>query len=375
MITFTDPRLYVQGIGTAIMTDFAGNIKYFSDKFQDANITESADDGIIPAGIGNAPAIMIPSNANVSVAVTAADYNEYAKGAAVGAIFSAGAPDMTCQTVTANSSALSIDVTNGTPVAGLGMTDIVCYVQEVGAASSVAADGVAYPLNASTGAVSNFAAISGKTYLVSYYVSRANASMTTITTNPKGEVVRFVLQRPIYTNVDSAINQGDLWGMLYEIIPRLQLMPDGASNNGNQTSPTTTGINGRAMSYDAETISANCADCSLNGAPLMYRVIVPCNSTTGIEGIVGILGGTVSLHTGDTYQLKPAVVVNSRLSYATPPTDFTYVSSTTGVATVGAATGIIAAVSTGSTQITISYSPDGGTTTYQDFIDVDISAA
>ena len=372
MITFTDPRLYVQGIGTAIMTDFEGNIKYFSDKFQDGNITESADEGIINAGIGNGPVIVIPTNPNVSVAVTSADYSEYAKAAAVGGTISAGAPDMTCQTVTANSTALSIDVSGGTPVAGPGLNSVICYVQEIGAASPIAQDGVAYALDPTSGAVSGFVATNGKKYLVTYYVSRANASMTTITTNPKGEVVRFVLQRPIYTNVETSQNQGDLWGMLYEIIPRLQLMPDGAANSGNQNSPTTTAINGRAMSYDAETITADCGSCSLNGAPLMYRIIVPCDKTSGIDGILGALGGAVSLMADATLQLNPAIIVNNKLSYSIPASDFSYVSSATGVATVGQATGLVTGVSAGDAEITVTYVV--GSTTYTDYVNVTVTS-
>lgn len=374
MITFTDPRLYVQGIGTAIMTDIAtGDIKYFSDKFQDGNITASADDGIINAGVGNGPAIMIPSNANVQVAVTAADYNEYAKSAAVGGTISYGAPVMTCQDITATGQTLSINVSDSTPVAGPGMDDIICYVQEIGAESHIATDGTAYTLDPSSGSISGFTATSGKTYHVTYYVSQANASMTTITTDMKGEVVRFVLQRPIYTNVDTNTNQGDLYGMLYEIVPRLQLMPDGASNSGNQTTPTTTGINGRAISYDADVISGGCDECNANGAPLMYRVIVPCDSNVGIEGILGELGSEISVKTGGTYQLNPAVVVNGRLSYSVPATDFTYASSATGKATVGASSGIVSGVSAGTATITITYSNNGET--YTDTVTVTVTSA
>ena len=374
MLILTDPRLYVQGIGTAIMTSIAtGDVKYFSDKFQDANITASADDGIVNAGMGNGPVIMIPSNSNVQVAVTAADYNEYAKSAAVGGTITAGAPVMTCQTVVASGTSLTIDVSGGTPVKGAGDADIYCYVQEVGAASPIATGGVAYALNATTGAITGFTATSGKSYQVSYYVSRANATMTTISTNMKGEVVRFVLQRPVYYNVDSANSGGTLAGMLYEIIPRLQLMPDGASNNGNQTSPTTTGITGRAMTYDAETITAGCTECVMNGAPLMYRIYVPCDQTAGIDGVLGALGGAVSVVTGSTVQLTPAVIVNGKLSYSVPASDFAYVSSATGVATVGAATGLVTGVSAGSAEITVTYTV--GDTTYTDYVNVEVTSA
>lgn len=373
MIKFTDPRLYVQGVGTAIMLDPAsGDIKFFSDKFQDGNITVSADDGLVSAGIGNAPAILIPSNPNVQVSVTAADYSEYAKSAAVGGKITAAAPVMVCQTVAATGASLTLDVSAGTPVAGPGMEDVVCYVQEIGAASPIAQDGTAYAVNATTGVISGFVSTNGKSYLVTYFVSQANATMTTITTNVKGEVVTFILQRPIYTNVDAKTNTGDLWGMLYEIVPRLQLMPDGAANSGNQNSPTTTAITGRGISYDAETVSADCGGCSLAGAPLMYRVIVPCDKNAGIDGILGILGGAASLAADGTYQLNPAVIVNGKLSYSIPVSDFTYTSSATGVATVGEHTGTIAGVSAGSAEITVALTV--GSTTYTDYVNVEVTA-
>ena len=367
------PHLYVQGIGTAIMTDFEGNIKYFSDKFLEGNIAVSADEGVITADVGNGPVIVIPTNPNVTVTVTAADYSEYAKAAAVGARITYGAPDMVCQTVIASGTSLTISLANGTPVAGPGMTNIVCYVQTVGDTSQIVQDGVAYAIDPTSGAIDGFTATDGAEYLVTYYVSRANASMTTITTNPKGEVVRFVLQRPIYTNVESSANQGDLWGMLYEIIPRLQLMPDGAANSGNQNSPTTTTINGRAMVYDSDTANTDCESSSLNGVPLMYRIIVPCDHAGGIDGILGALGGSISLPEGYTFQIHPAVIVNGRLSYSVPVTDFSYISSETSVATVGAGTGIISGVSEGNAVIIVMYTVESET--YTDYINVEITSA
>lgn len=369
MITFTDPRLYVQGIGAAIMTDAKGNIKFFSDKFQEANVTVSNDEGIVNAGLGNAPVVIIPSNPNVAVSATAADYSEYAKAAAVGGKITYGAPVMTCQTVTASGAALAIDVSGGAPVAGPGLTDVICYVQEVGAASSVNADNIAYTLDATTGAITGFTATSGKTYLVSYYVSQANASMTTINTNTKGEVVRFVFQRPIYTNIDEAVNSGDLWGWMYEIVPRLQLMPDGAANNGNQSSPTTTAISGRAISFDADTISANCSECEANGAPLMYRIIVPCDKTTGIEGVVGALGGFISFKAGESYQLTPAIVVNGTLSYL-DPSSFTYAASGEFVSVT--AGGLVTSSTTDDDEITVTYAVPGGAS-FSDILNVAVT--
>lgn len=374
MLTFTDPRLYVMGIGVGYMTSLVdGSIKYWSDKMQEGNTSFSASDNVLSAGIGNSPAIIIPTDPNVTVNVTAGDYSEYVKSASVGGTISYGAPVMTCQQITASGTSLTISVDDETPVAGPGMNKVVCYVQAVGAASPIATGGVAYELNPTTGAISGFVATNGTTYIVNYYVSRANASMTTITSNIKGEVVRFVYARPIYTVYDPATNSGDLYGYLYEIVPRLQLMPDGATNSGSQTSYTTTGITGRALLMDADTITGGCNDCAIPGSPLMYRVIVPCDAESGIEGIIGELGGVISIKIGESFQMQPAIVINGALSYGTPATDFAYSSSSTGVASIGSATGILVGVSAGTTQITVGYTV--GETTYNDYVDVTVTSA
>ena len=105
----------------------------------------------------------------------------------------------------------------------------------------------------------------------------------------------------------------------------------------------------------------------------MYRVIVPCDLTSGIDGILGMLGGAVSVVTGQSVALRPAIVAGGKLSYSVPPADFTYTSSATGVATVGASTGIVTGVAAGSAEITVSYAVNG--TTYTDTVNVEVTSA
>ena len=354
MLTFTDPRLYVMGIGVGYMTSLAdGSVVYWSDKMQEGSTSFSASDNVLSAGVGNAPAIIIPTDPNVTVNVTAADYSEYVKSASVGGVITAGAPALTCETVTAASTTISV---TGTAVKGPGMSEAVAYVQEVGAASPIATGGIAYPI-ANDGTITGFTATSSKQYLVTYYVSQANATMTTINSNIKGDVVRFVYSRPIYVNYDPATASGDLYGWLHEIVPRLMLMPDGASNAGGQTTYTTTGITGRALVYDADTIEAGCNDCAVTGSPLMYRVIVPCDPTSGIEGVVANIGGNVTLASDvSTYQLAPRIVVDGKLG-SIPLDEYTY--SATSGATVSE-TGLVTMSGTSATV----------TVTYGDFSDV-----
>ena len=61
-----------------------------------------------------------------------------------------------------------------------------------------------------------------------------------------------------------------------------------------------------------------------------------------------------------------------KLDYSVPPTDFTFTSSSTTVATVGEHTGTIAGASAGSAEITVAYTV--GSTTYTDYVNVTVTA-
>lgn len=363
MIKFTDEKLYLKGTAEAVLLDKAtGDIRYYSDKFQTANYQTSVTLGEIRAGLGNGIAAMLPSDAAVNVNFVAADFSLAVKSMQVGAARTFGAPVMVCQTVTAAGSSLTIDVTEGVPVAALGMAKAICWVQEVGAPSLVATDGTAYDIDA-TGAISGFAATSGVTYKVTYFVTRANAEVATITTAMDPFVGYFMSAMAVYSNAGgAAANDGTRKGTLYAIVPSLKLGADGGVV-GDQTTADTTSLTGQALAYDETIVSATCDDCAGGGNVLAYYVYVPCDTTTGIEGVLGALGGTVTVAVAGTYQLRPAVVVNDKLSYNVPASDFTYASADDAIAAVGANTGEIVGVAQGDTEITVTYAVDGQTFT------------
>lgn len=371
MIKFTDKKLYLKGTAEAILIDKAsGDIVYYSDKFQTANYETSVTMGEIRAGLGNGIAAILPSDAAVNVNFTAADFSLAVKAMQVGAARTFGAPVMTCQTVTASGASLSIDVSGGAPVPAPGMANAICWVQEIGAESPIASDGTAYSISAG-GAVSAFVATSGKQYKVTYFVTRANAEIATITTAIDPFVGYFMSAMAVYSNAGGAANEGTRTGTLYAIVPSLKLGGNGGIV-GDQTNPDTSSLTGQALAYDEEVVSAGCDDCSGGGNDLAYYIYVPCDNLSGIEGILGILGGTVSIVKATTYQLHPAIIVNGKLSYNVPASDFSY---TAAAATVSVnSSGLVTAGSTaGSTQITVSYTPDGGTTTFADIIDVTVT--
>lgn len=370
---FTDERLYVLGIGTGYMTDLkTGDFLYWSDKMQEANVSVSASDNELRAGLGNGPAIIVPTEPNITVTVTAAEYSEYVKAASVGAAIIQGAPVMVCREVTAEGTNLAVDLSGGTPVAGLGMDKAVCYVQEVGEESPVYSGGTAYELDASTGAVEGFTAESGKQYAVNYFVTQANATLTTVTSNIRGKVVRFVFSQPVYTGCDHAANSGDFWGWLHTVVPRLQLMPSGGGTDGSQTAFTVSGITGRAVAQDAVVITEECGDCGFTGLPLMYRILQPCDSRGGVDGIIGVIGANMELLVGESRQIEPAVIQNGILKRNLPPSAFQYSSSDTNVATVGYGTGIVTGEADGTAQIAVFYHDAKTDMVYTDVFDTEV---
>ena len=371
-LSFTDPRLYVKGIGAAYLRDPANdNVVYYSNKFTTGQINPSADAGEITAGIGNTIATMIPTNARLAVNFTAADFDLFVKGSAVGAKLEYGAPVPVCQTVTASGASLSIDVSGGTPVANVGMSKAVCYVQEVGAESPVASGGVAYQISAA-GAVSGFAAQNGKTYKVTYFVNRANARLATIDGDMNGKTLHFTAEFAVYSNVNPTTLQGTRWGTLYAIIPNLKLSADGAGLTGDQTSNTTTGIVGQAMMYDSEIVEADCEGCGTALPPLGYYLLVPCDQADGVDGIVAVLGGLIGMDVSSTYQVQPKVVVNGQLGNATAG-DFSYaLSEDAPSGTTVSDSGLITSGATeGDCELTVTYTL--GTQSWSDTVNVSVS--
>lgn len=358
LINFTDKRYYVKGTCLAIATDKATNdIVYYSNKFQVGNIQTSVNMDVIRAGMGNSVANILPSDSDLKVTFTAADFNLWAKAAQVGATLSYGAPDMVCQTVQAQAGALKISLEQGTPVAQLGQSKIVCYVQVVGEAAPIATTGAAYSLDAETGTVEGFTAQAGVTYKVWYFISRATAQAATISSlfNPK--TVHFSAQLPVFSNQPGAAkNEGSRVGWLYVIVPSLKLGGD-ANITGDQSNADTTSLSGQAVAYDADVVSESCESCGAAGSVLAYYVFVLDDGSQSVAGLA-VVGGVTTVKAGTSQQLEVRMVMdNGQLvkpgSYSE---GFTYALETPPDGTTISAAGVITAgTAAGDCDCTITY--------------------
>lgn len=362
MIRFSDKKLFLKGTAEAILIDKAtGNIRYYSNKFQTANVQTSVTMGEIRGGLGNAIVAMLPSDAGLTVEFNAADFSLEAKAMQAGAALTFGAPVMVCQSVTATGASLTIDVSEGTPVQALGMSGIYAWVQEIGSTSLIAQDGTAYTLDPLTGTVSGFSAVSGKSYKVTYFVNRENAQVATITTAIDPFIGYFMAAMAVYSNSGSAVNEGTREGTLYVIVPSLKFGGN-AGANGDQTTPDTTSLSGQAIAYDDDTVTESCDECAGAGNPLAYYVYVPCDTTSGIEALA-LIGGVISVAPGGTAQADFRLVMQGN-SLAVPDPAFMSYEMTTAITGVSvSATGLITATAeaAGDGELTATYT-NGGVT-------------
>lgn len=325
MIQFTDPRLFVQGICQAQLSDpVTGDIEYYNDVFPTGNISTSVTQNEIRGKLGNAIAAIIPSDSALTVEFTANSFSLYAKAAQLGAPLTYNAPHMVCETVTATDASLTAALTEGTPVAGPGYSDVFCYVQRVGAASPIATDGTAYAIDPATGDIAGFTATADETYKIWYFVQTASARMATIGTMFDYKVLHFTAQMPVYRNngATTGANNGTRVGWLYLHVPYLKLGGNGGVT-GDQSNNDTTMISGQAIAYDSAVVSATCNDCEQG--TLAYYVYVPDNGAEDVAG-VALVGGVVTAPVSSTVDLNGLfrlVMANGEL-VAPGASDLTY---------------------------------------------------
>lgn len=362
MISFTDPRLYVKGTCAAMLTDKkTGDIKYWSNKFQTGNITTSLTEGEIRAGLGNGIAAIIPSDSDLQVEFTAADFSLWAKAAQVGGTLNYNAPAMTCQVIEATAASLTLDVSKGAPTAQLGFSQVMCYVQEVGKSAPVGVYGTAYPVDAATGAVKDFTATVGTKYKVWYCVNKATAQVATISSFFDPGVYHFTAALAVYANLTTGEkNSGTRVGWLYQIVPSLKLGGN-AGVVGDQTNNDTTSISGRAVISDADVVSELCEGCNGGGNVYAYYVYVPDDGAEMIQGLA-VVGGSVDVAASETAQIPVRFVMqNGELVIPASYSDgFTYTATGAPEGTTVSASGLITAGATaGDFDVAITYDNGG----------------
>ena len=360
---FFDKRIYVKFTSSVTLTNPAtGAVDYYTNIASDTQVNTSVTMGEVRGGVGNPIVAIIPSDTNVTVDFTTPDFNLKMRAMQAGGKHGFGAPTRKCVDVKPSSTTLTVPVeTSGTPVAGLGYSDIFCYVQTVGDDSTILGDGVPYALNPTTGVVSGFTADTTKTYKVWYWVNKATTEYATLTANFDPTVEHCEIVQPVYANEQSAADRnGTKIGELITIIPYLKL-GGAAGVTGSQSDVAKTNGTGTAIAYEDAVVKAGCGDCNETSSDLVHYLFVRCDDTGMLDGLY-LLGGSVEMETNSTYKTSFRLQVNGSSSAVPDPAYMNYEMGTNSSSITVDSNGVITSGSSaGEATLTATYN-DGTTT-------------
>lgn len=336
-----------------------GNVWYQTDVASDSAINTSMTMGEQRGGVGNPIIVIIPSDSNATAEITTPDFNLRMRALQTGGDYGFGAPTRICADVPATGETLSVDLSKyGTPVAGLGYKDIFCYVQTIGEESSITTDGQTYPIDPATGEVSGFAAESGKTYKVWFWINKASTEYVTLRANFDPNVVHLEIEQPVYANEPGAADKtGTEIGTLITIVPYLKLAGNGGVT-GSSSNLSTTSVSGTAIAFKDATVKAGCGSCNEASSALVHYLFVPCDDSGLYDGLY-VLGGGITVETGESEKINVKLQMGGVASVDPDPEFMSYeVSGPSG--TTVSDNGVVTAGSTaGSGTITATY--DDGT--------------
>lgn len=351
---FNYKHLYVKFTEEVTLSNPAtGEVWYYSDKPTDSAVNTSVNMGEIRAGVANPIVAIIPSDTNVQVEITAADFNLAMRAYQSGGAHGYGAPTLVCSDITATGATLTIPEGAGTPVAGQGFDEAFAYVQTVGEASTVSGDGTPYSIDAS-GNIVGFTATSGTTYKVWYWIDKATTEYVRMSSKFDPAIANCRLVQPVFANESGTPGKTDTQvGKLITIIPYLKLGGN-AGVTGSSSQNSTTSVSGTAIAYDNAVVSAGCGDCGEAGSDLAYYLYVPCDDAGMIDGMV-FVGGSITVAQGSTTQLQPYLVVNGSLVKPDPAfMSYTFSTAISGSSVTNA--GVLTAGTTaGSGEITATF--------------------
>lgn len=370
---FNKKYLYVKFTKEVTLSDPAtGEVWYYSDKPTESAVNTSVNMGEIRAGVSNPIVSIIPSDTNVTVDITAADFDLAMRAYQSGGKHGYGASTLICVDVTAASSTLTIPETAGTPVAGQGFDSAFAYVQEIGAASSVSGDGAPYAIDGSRN-ITGFSATSGKKYKIWFWVNKATTEYATLTSKFDPAIANCRLVQPVFANDSGTPGKTDTQiGNLITIIPYLKLGGN-AGVTGSSSNNSTTSVSGTAIAYDDAVVEEGCSGCGESGADLAYYLYVPCDDSGLIEGLV-FVGGAIEVAKSSVTQLQPYLVVGGSL-VKPDPAFMAYTMSTAITGTSVSNAGVLTAGSTaGSGEVTATYSEGSSSPSYSCPLNVTVSA-
>lgn len=356
-ITLGNPNLFVKGMVEAIITDpTTGNIIGYDNVSSESAVSSSVSMGEITGGFGNPLLINIPDTTRITGTLTSQAFSLQQRALTSGGKLSYNGTASYCETITASEATLTV---TKQPVKAYGQpsedTECWCYVREHGTGAYI---GTNYGVDPSSKQVSEFAAVSGKQYDVFYFVSIASAQVLALPASFNPSVATIRLKYGVYAKQNNSVSNGTLQGYLYFVVPRAQFTGD-AGIGANQTSNSTTAYDWTAVMPDSNMME--CADCGTNDSDYAYYIYVPCGGDDAAVVGLAVVGGGVSVASGETKQIPILYVMDDGTAVTPVYSSMTYQSSANGVATANNS-GQVSGVSAGTATVTITLAKSDGKT-------------
>ena len=376
MYTFKPQPLFTKGIAYFEAFDPSNDkLLGFSPYVTDFGLNGSMNDGDVEGGIGNQLIISIPDTSRLEVTATTADSALNNHALTVGAKLAANGVVETMVGVVASGTSISVPGTAVAPYGG--QNGAIAYVLTSSGSDKAdveAASGTPYSVGAG-GALTGFTAVNGNTYCVKYFVRNSSADELTIPANFQPKVVRAHFAVNVYSQKGSGdVMTGSLVKIRHYYFPYFQFNQP-LQMTENQTTPGTTNLGGRCLSYREALAEGLCASENSASYGFIVDEIVGSNTSTAqVKGIY-IIGGPITVAKDATITVPVKYDVNDVLTEISDLSQVTFTSGATATAAwANSHSNELSGVAAGSTTVTVTVTNSATNKTYTDTVPVTVTA-
>jgi len=316
MYTFKPQALFTKGIAYAEFFDVNNNnLLGFSPFVTDFGLNGSMNDGDVEGGIGNQLIISLPDTSRLEVTATTADSALNNMALTIGAQLGGNG---IIETMTAIVAGAGGTLTIQNAVAPYGADKAICYVLTSTGSDKAAVEagsGRACEIDSSSGVI-DFEGQADQTYCVKYFVRNSSADELTIPALFQPAVVRAHFAVNVYSQKGGDAMTGSLVKIRHYYFPRYQFNQP-LQITESQTTPGTTNLSGRCLTYQQALESGVCSDANNAAYGFIVDEYVGSGdaSTSGVQGIYFVYGGDVlTVRRGQTVTIPVKYDVNGVLT-------------------------------------------------------------
>jgi hypothetical protein len=326
----TTSKRFLTSVADVFGYDESDNLVFTSKTLVDSSIEATIGNTEVRGGRGNQLLYVYYHSSAMSITLNDTQWNLNFLGQTVGSGVTTGNDIYVEETITLGASGSG--TVTGTPLAIQGAT-VYGWVRQL--------SGVDERVTFSGSTFSSSSGTSGDVVCVRYYAADAASRSITIPANAIPKVVRLVMEASLNTGDETANKIGKVQIIVYKATLSgsftLSMTSDGVSQ---------TPLSAMALAYsDAET-----AACE--AGTVYAKIIEVLDSANWYDDVIGlsIAGGDFALTHPTTRTLVVyAIKNNGDAPFVPPVSGLTFTSGTVGTATVGANTGLVTTVATGTT--------------------------